>query len=148
MLDHARSIGVVIDPVTFTEATRTAEQAASALGCDVGAIVKSLVFVVDDVAVVALIPGDRRLDTDALCDVVGGSSARRATLDEVRSATGFVAGGTPPFGHTTPVPVFADPSLRRHDPVWAAGGTPHTVFAISLADLDRVSAPTWASIAS
>jgi Cys-tRNA(Pro) deacylase len=135
----------------FPEGTKTAVDAAAAIGCPVAAIVKSLVFVVvhddgSEEATVSLIPGDRTLDTSALADAAGGNSARRASLDEVRDATGYAAGGTPPFGHDNRVRIFADPSLRRNDPVWAAGGTPDTVFPISPVDLDRLSNPIWADI--
>ncbi|HSM43999.1 MAG TPA: YbaK/EbsC family protein, partial [Acidimicrobiia bacterium] len=85
----------------FPEGTKTAEDAANAIGCEVAAIVKSLVFVVGDEPVVALVPGDLRLDTAKLSATAGGGEVRRATLDEVREATGFAAGGTPPCGHST-----------------------------------------------
>ena len=134
----------------FPEGTKTAADAADAIGCPVSAIVKSLVFVVAsggaEEPVVALVPGDLRLDTGKLAEVAGADSSRRASLDEVREATGYAAGGTPPFGHSSPVRVFADPELRRNDPVWAAGGTPTTVFPISLADLDRLASPVWVSV--
>lgn len=130
----------------FPEGTKTAEDAARAIGCEVAAIVKSLVFMVDDQPVVALVPGDLRLDTDALARVAGGAKARRASLDEVRDATGFAAGGTPPFGHATELRVFADPALERNDPVWCAAGTPTTVFPISIEDLDRLARPVWVEV--
>jgi Cys-tRNA(Pro) deacylase len=130
----------------FPEGTKTAEDAAQAIGCPVSAIVKSLVFVVDDEPVVALVPGDLRLDTVALAAAAGGNKARRAELQEVRDATGFAAGGTPPFGHARNLRVFADPALRRNDPVWAAAGTPTTVFPISIDDLDRLAAPVWVKV--
>jgi prolyl-tRNA editing enzyme YbaK/EbsC (Cys-tRNA(Pro) deacylase) len=134
----------------FAEGTKTAEAAAAAIGCPVSAIVKSLVFVVEgdgvEEPVVALVPGDVRLDTTKLALIAGGGSARRATLDEVRESTGFAAGGTPPFGHRHLLRVFADPMLRRNDPVWAAAGTPTTVFPISLDELDRLSTPTWVDV--
>lgn len=130
----------------FPEGTKTADDAARAIGCGVSAIVKSLVFMVDDEPVVALVPGDLRLDTAKLATAAGGSLARRAGLDEVRKASGFAAGGTPPFGHAHPLRVFADPSLRRNDPVWAAAGTPTTVFPISIEELDRLAAPVWAPL--
>ena len=135
----------------FPEGTKTAEDAARAIGCPVAAIVKSLVFVLVDSAeeepVVALVPGDLRLDTERLADVAGATQSRRATLDEVREATGYAAGGTPPFGHARRVRVFADEQLRRNDPVWAAAGTPTTVFPISIVDLDRLAQPVWADLA-
>jgi prolyl-tRNA editing enzyme YbaK/EbsC (Cys-tRNA(Pro) deacylase) len=130
----------------FPEGTKTAEDAARAIGCPVSAIVKSLVFVADDEPVVALIPGDLRLDPAKLSVAAGAATARRANLDEVREASGYAAGGTPPFGHVTALRVFADPSLRRNDPVWAAAGTPTTVFPISIADLDRLAHPVWVAL--
>lgn len=134
----------------FPDGTKTAQDAANAIGCPVSAIVKSLVFVVSDddaeEPVVALVPGDLLLDTDKLAGVAGADTSRRASLDEVRGATGYAAGGTPPFGHASILRVFADPMLKRNDPVWAAGGTPTTVFPISLTDLDRLSSPIWADI--
>jgi prolyl-tRNA editing enzyme YbaK/EbsC (Cys-tRNA(Pro) deacylase) len=147
LIDFAVGCGVVLDMRDFPEGTKTAADAAAAIGCDVAAIVKSLVFTMDGSVLVALLPGDLRLDHERLSAVAGGGKVDRATLDTVRVATGFVAGGTPPFGHETPLPVFADRALRRNDPVWAAGGTPSTVFAISLDDLDRLARPTWADIA-
>ncbi len=142
--------GFELDIHHFPEGTKTADDAATAIGCPVAAIVKSLVFVViDDAAeepVLALVPGDLRLDTDKLATVAGAQSSRRASLDEVRESTGYAAGGTPPFGHSSNIRVFADESLRRNDPVWAAGGTPTTVFPISLADLDRLASPIWADL--
>lgn len=140
------SVDLAADVRHFPEGTKTAEDAARAIGCPVAAIVKSLVFVVDDQPVVALVPGDMRLDTDALASVAGGDTARRASLDEVRKATGFSAGGTPPFGHATELPVYADPALKRNDPVWCAAGTPTTVFPISIDDLDRLARPTWVQV--
>jgi len=130
----------------FPEGTKTAEDAANAIGCPVAAIVKSLVFMVEDDPVVALVPGDLRLDTDKLSAVAGGGAVRRASLDQVREATGYAAGGTPPFGHARPLLVFADPALQRNDPVWAAAGTPTTVFPISISDLDRLASPVWVTV--
>lgn len=134
----------------FPEGTKTAEDAAAAIGCPVSAIVKSLVFVLvtqwEEEPIVALVPGDLRLDTIKLADFTGADVCRRATLDEVREATGYAAGGTPPFGHARTLRVFADETLRRNDPVWAAGGTPATVFPISIEDLGRLAEPVWTHI--
>lgn len=134
----------------FPDGTKTAQDAADAIGCPVSAIVKSLVFVVegDGLAepVVALVPGDLMLDTGKLAVAAGARKARRATLEEVRESTGYAAGGTPPFGHARKLRVFADPMLRRNDPVWAAGGTPNTVFPISMTDLENLSSPIWVEV--
>lgn len=140
------AVGLDVDVQVFPEGTKTAEDAAAAVGCPVAAIVKSLVFTVDDEPVVALVPGDLRLDTTKLATVAGGSVVDRASLDQVRSATGFAAGGTPPFGHATALRVFADPSLKRNDPVWCAAGTPTSVFSISIDDLDRLARPVWVDV--
>lgn len=145
-IDAATEAGLDIEVKEFPEGTKTAADAAAAIGCEVAAIVKSLVFTVDGEPVVAFVPGDRRLDPQALATVAGGTRAERASLETVREATGYAAGGTPPFGHARQLPVYADEALRRHDPVWAAAGTPTTVFPISLSDLDRIATPTWAQL--
>ncbi len=143
----ARDAGLEIEVVEFPDAVRTATQAADAVGCEVSRIVKSLVFVVGDEHVMALVPGDRRLDTAKLAAAAGHSApARRASIDDVRAVTGFVAGGTPPFGHTSEIRIFSDVGLRRHHAVWAAAGTPHTVFELQIADLERIVGPHWADL--
>jgi prolyl-tRNA editing enzyme YbaK/EbsC (Cys-tRNA(Pro) deacylase) len=103
--------------------TRTAEEAAAAAGCELGQIVKSLVFNDDRGPVLVLCAGDRRVDTVAL-------GVRRATADEVRQATGFAIGGVPPLGHDRPLRTLVDSSLRRFDTVWCAAGTPRAVFEV------------------
>lgn len=145
-VERARLVGFEPDVHVFPAGTKTATDAAVAIGCEVAAIVKSLVFEVDGVPALALVPGDRRLDTDMLAAAAGGVSVGRASLESVRRATGFVAGGTPPFGHDTDLAVFADEALKRHPVVWGASGTPTTVFPISIDDLDRLARPTWAPL--
>ena len=113
----------------FPQGTRTAEDAAAAVGCDVAQIVKSLVFVVDDQPVIALVGGADRLDERKLAQAAGGTTARRADADEVRAATGYAVGGVPPFAHATSLQCFVDDALLAHDVVWAAAGTPNHVFA-------------------
>ncbi len=146
VVDAARTIGLELDIHQFPEGTKTAADAAAAIGCPVAAIVKSLVFVVGEEPVVALVPGDLMLDLTKLEVAAGAGPARRATLEEVREATGFAAGGTPPFGHAQTLRVFADEALRRNEPVWAAGGTPTTVFPITLDDLNRSAKPIWGQL--
>ena len=129
--EAARIEGLTIEVHTFPEGTKTAEDAARAIGCDVAQIVKSLVFTADDqTPVLALTSGRHRVDTGALAAAAGHASVRRATPEEARSATGFAVGGTPPFGHPARVPTFIDPELLRHDVVWAAAGTPDSVFPL------------------
>jgi prolyl-tRNA editing enzyme YbaK/EbsC (Cys-tRNA(Pro) deacylase) len=105
------------------DSTRTAREAADACGCELGQIVKSLVFVLDGEAAMVLCAGDRRVDPAKL-----GGEARPANADEVRAATGFAIGGVPPLGHDRALATVVDESLRRFETVWCAAGTPHAVF--------------------
>jgi prolyl-tRNA editing enzyme YbaK/EbsC (Cys-tRNA(Pro) deacylase) len=131
VIEAAAARGLSVEVRTFPQGTRTAEDAAAAIGCHVAQIVKSLVFVVDDEPVLALVGGADRLDEARLVAVAGGTGARRADADEVRLATGYAIGGVPPFGHATALRCFVDDALLEHDVVWAAAGTPMHVFASS-----------------
>ena len=137
----AASVGVDVTVSEFPEGTRTATDAAAAVGCHVDAIVKSLVFVADGRAVLALTSGGNRIDEQQLADATGAAEVRKATADEARAATGYAIGGTPPFGHTGDGvrEVLIDPALLAHDEVWAAAGTPSAVFPIDPARLVEVS---------
>jgi len=120
-------LGLDVEVRELPGSTRTARDAAAACGCELGQIVKSLVFVVDGAPAMVLCAGDRRVDTAAL-----GGGARPASADEAREATGFSIGGVPPLGHDRDLPTFADASLRRFERVWCAGGTPNAVFEVEL----------------
>ena len=126
----ARAFG--IEPVVrrFPQGTKTARDAADAIGCDVGQIVKSLVFMADDTPVMAFTSGANRVDPAKLAAAVGAASVRRATPEEARAATGFAVGGTPPFGHPTRLPAVVDPDLLQWERVWAAAGAPDAVFPL------------------
>lgn len=139
--DTAASLGLSIEIVTFSQSTRTAEEAAAAVGCAVGQIVKSLVFTVAAEPVVALVSGANQLDTRKLAALygVGRKQVGRADADTVRNATGYAIGGVPPFGHANPMPVFVDNDLTQYDVIWAAAGTPNAVFAVTPADLVRAT---------
>ena len=131
--------GLDIEVRQFPEGTKTAADAAAAIGVDVGAIVKSLIFAVDGEVVLAYVSGANQLDERKLAAAAGGAKARRVDADAVRAATGFPIGGVPPFGHATPLQVFIDPDLLQFDEVWAAAGTWNDVFAIAPDDLVRAS---------
>ena len=122
----------------FPEGTRTAEDAARAVGCELGQIVKSLVFVAGGRPVVALVSGANRLDERRLASVAGDPVAK-ADAGTARSATGYSIGGVPPFGHATDVPVFMDRDLLGYAVVWAAAGRPDSVFEIAPARLRDLS---------
>jgi prolyl-tRNA editing enzyme YbaK/EbsC (Cys-tRNA(Pro) deacylase) len=120
-----RAAGLDIEVQELDASTRTAEEAAAAAGCELGQIVKSLVFADAGGPVLVLCAGDRRVDTALV-----GDGVRRATPDEVRAATGFAIGGVPPLGHEQPVRTVVDASLRRFATVWCAAGTPRAVFQV------------------
>ncbi len=138
-LEAAAVLGHPVEVRRFPEGTRTAEDAARAVGCAVGQIVKSLVFMADGRPVLALTSGANRVDTAKLAALVGAREVRRATPEEARAATGFAVGGTPPFGHPEPIRTFLDPDLLRHEEVWAAAGTPDAVFRTTPQELKRAA---------
>jgi prolyl-tRNA editing enzyme YbaK/EbsC (Cys-tRNA(Pro) deacylase) len=111
----------------LSDSTRTAQDAAAAVGVELGQIVKSLVFVDEAGPVLCLCAGDRRVDVAKL-----GPGARQAKPDEAREATGFAIGGVPPLGHDGPVRTVVDASLRRFQTVWCAGGTSNAVFPVGV----------------
>jgi len=134
--DAATARGLAVEVHTFPAGTRTAADAAAAVGCEVGAIVKSLVFVVQGLgAVVVLTSGANRVDTALLAKHFGAASSRQATADEVREATGYAIGGTPPFGHAASLPTVFDPTLLGYPVVWSAAGTPDSCFPMPPAAL-------------
>jgi len=131
--------GLEIPVRTCPAGTRTAEDAARAIGCEVAQIVKSLVFTADGRPLVALVSGANRLDTRRLEALTGGRVAK-AGADVARQATGYAIGGVPPFGHATSLPVYMDRDLERYEVVWAAAGRPDAVFPIAPGRLAELSA--------
>lgn len=143
----AAESGVEIEVERFPAGTRTAADAARAVGCDVSQIVKSLVLVADGAPAVALVSGADRADLRRVGDALGAEVVRRADGNEARRASGFAIGGVPPFGHATALPVLVDDGLLAHERVWAAAGLPDAVFSISPTELVRVSRGRVASVA-
>jgi prolyl-tRNA editing enzyme YbaK/EbsC (Cys-tRNA(Pro) deacylase) len=131
VIEAGSAIGVEVHPVRFPEGTKTAVDAATAIGCEVAQIVKSLIFAVDGDVVLAYVSGANQLDESKLALAAGGSRCSRVDADTVRAATGFPIGGVPPFGHDTDLRVFIDPDLLAFDVVWAAAGTWHDVFSLT-----------------
>jgi len=125
----------------FPAGTRTAVDAARAVGCELGQIVKSLVFIAGGRPVVALVSGANRLDERRLA-TVAGEPVVKADAEAARTATGYAIGGVPPFGHATEVPVFMDRDLLGYAEVWAAAGRPDSVFEIAPAKLQELSNAT------
>jgi prolyl-tRNA editing enzyme YbaK/EbsC (Cys-tRNA(Pro) deacylase) len=145
---RARERGLEIAPRRFPEGTRTAADAAAAIGCDVAQIVKSLVFVADGVPVLVLTSGANRVDEARLAEHLRAEEVRKASADEVRRATGYAIGATPPFGHETRLRVLCDLDLTDHDEVWAAAGTADSVFPISPGQLLEASGGRTVPVAS
>ncbi len=143
VVEAARVLGLEITTRRFPEGTKTAQDAANAIGVLVGQIVKSLVFSVDGEIVMAYVSGANQLDEKKLAAAAGGSKCSRVDADAVREATGYPIGGVPPFGHSTQLRVFVDPDLLQYDGVndfvWAAAGTWNDVFPIAPADIVRVA---------
>ena len=135
----AREAGLEISTRRFPEGTKTAADAAAAIGVTVGQIVKSLVFGVDNEIVMALVSGSNQLDEKKLAAAAGGAKCSRVDADAVRAATGYPIGGVPPFGHATQLRVFVDPDLLQYDEVWAAAGTWNDNFGAAPADIVRVA---------
>ena len=136
VLDAARRKGVALEVTVFDESTHTAEEAARAVGAELGQIVKSLVFVLPDEdadpePILCLVSGPNRVDLGRLAAVLGRSDVRRANAREANDLTGFVIGGIPPFGHARRVRVVMDPDLGRFEVVWAAAGLPTAVFPVA-----------------
>ncbi|HEV2889400.1 MAG TPA: YbaK/EbsC family protein [Frankiaceae bacterium] len=136
-----RAAGCDAEVVELTEPARTAAEAAALVGVTVGQIANSLVFTADGEPILVMTSGANRVDTAALGERLGATIAR-ADADAVRAATGFPIGGVAPVGHTTPLRVLVDEDLLGYDAIWAAAGTPHTVFPTSGAELLRVTGGT------
>jgi len=136
--DALAAAGVEAEVRTYAESTRTADEAAAAVGANVGQIVKSLVFQADGRPILALVSGANRLDTAKLAQITK-AKITRADADTVRAATGYAIGGVPPVGLATTLPVYCDRELMRYAAVWAAAGTPHAVFRIEPETLARIT---------
>ena len=140
VLDAAARKGVTLDVTVFEQSTHTAQDAADALGTELGQIVKSLVFVAPGPdgelePIVCLVSGPNRVDLARLAVVIGERDIRRATAREADELTGFSIGGIPPFGHVRPARVVMDPDLGVFPVVWAAAGLPTAVFPVPPATL-------------
>lgn len=133
-------VGAAHDVVTVASSARTASEAAASLGVPLGAIVKSLVFIVGGEPVMALVAGDRRCIPEALPEILGlEGPVEKADAEAVRMATGFAIGGVAPVAHATVLPIAIDASLARFDAVYAAAGHPRCVFQTSLEELRRIT---------
>jgi Cys-tRNA(Pro) deacylase len=141
----ARQLAVEI--IEYPEGTRTAQDAARAVGTSVAQIVKSLVFLADGRPILVLASGANRVDVGKLARLAGASRVEKASAEETREATGFAIGGVPPLGHRQPLAVYLDRSLLVLPVVYAAAGTPRAVFAVAPDALARATAGTVGDVA-
>ncbi len=140
--------GIVCRVVELPDSTRTAVEAAQAIGCTVAQIAKSLVFKGEksNQPVLVIASGSNRVDEKILRDLID-EKIGKADADFVRQHTGFAIGGIPPLGFPKPIRTFIDEDLLKFDEIWAAAGTPHAVCCLSSADLERMTGGQVAHIA-
>jgi Cys-tRNA(Pro) deacylase len=146
--EAARALGLDITIKEFEASTRTAQDAAEAIGCTVAQIVKSLLFELDGRPTIVLVSGSNRLDEKKLAALggVGRKKVKRGDADLVREATGFAIGGIPPFGHKTKLPTYIDQDFLQFELIWAAAGTPNAVFPIRPQQLVETTGGTVANL--
>lgn len=146
----ARRVQEILGPdfavVEFDASTRTAADAAAAIGCTVAQIAKSLVFRAGDRPVLVVASGTNRVDEKKVSALLGEAIAR-ADADFVREKTGYAIGGVAPVGHAVPPAILLDADLRRYETIWAAAGTPNAVFRLTPADLERLTGGRFVDIA-
>ncbi len=145
----AREYGFEVDVAEFPEGTKTAADAAEAIGCDVAQIASSIAMRADDRLVVVVTSGANRVSEAKLADLLGLAADDVAMADagEIKAALGWSIGGVPPFCHDADVPVYVDETLTEFETVWAAAGTPEAVFPIDPETLQELSGAEVADVA-
>ena len=128
--------------IVLNSSARTAEEAASSLGCEVGAIVKSLLFKTENFYTLCLVAGDKRTSLNKIKKILNIKDAMMASADEVKNVTGFTIGGVSPIGHLNKIDIFIDNSLERFNFLFAAAGHPNCVFKINFRDLQKITKGT------
>ena len=133
--DFDKSLKIIV----LENSARTAIDAASSLGCEVGAIVKSLLFKADDIFILVLVAGDKRCSLNKLKKITGKKHVSMANPEEVKAQTGYTIGGVSPVGHLNTLEILMDNSLKRFDCLHAAAGHPNCVFKIEYKDLQKIT---------
>lgn len=146
--DHLLGAGVATQIRELPDSTRTARDAAAAVGCPLGAIASSLLFLADDTPTLVMTSGRHRVDPDLLAGILGAIRIELAAPKQVKQITGQAIGGVAPVGHPTRLPTLVDEALRDYDVIWAAAGTPHTVMPLTFDQLLQLTDGTVASVAS
>jgi prolyl-tRNA editing enzyme YbaK/EbsC (Cys-tRNA(Pro) deacylase) len=134
------AIGMELDVIELPDSTRTSQEAAQALGCQVGQIAKSIIFqaLTSHRPILVIASGSNRVNEKVIAELIG-EATDKADADFVRNRTGFVIGGVPPVGHTEHLETFIDQDLLQYSDIWAAAGTPHAVFRLNPGDLLRIT---------
>jgi prolyl-tRNA editing enzyme YbaK/EbsC (Cys-tRNA(Pro) deacylase) len=147
--EELNRLGIESEVRVMPTSTRSAAEAAAAVGCDVSQIVKSLIFrsIESDKPILVLASGANRVDESRLAEIVGGP-VERATAEFVRARTGYAIGGVPPIGHLNRTDSYLDEQLLSHQVVWAAAGSPRSIFSLTPADLVRVTEAKVVAIAA
>lgn len=145
-LSECHKIGFSPEARLYEQGTRTSQDAADQLGCDVAHIAKSIVFIGEEGAVVVIASGANRVDRKRKLKRALGYKPGMATPEYVLESTGYQIGGVPPFGHTREVTVLMDEDLMQYETIWGAGGTAQTVFPIRPAELLEISGATLADV--
>jgi prolyl-tRNA editing enzyme YbaK/EbsC (Cys-tRNA(Pro) deacylase) len=141
-----RAAGASGEVREFSASTKTAADAAAALGCAVGAIANSLIFIADGSPLLVLASGAHRVDVEFLAAALGYGELRRASPDEVRNATGQVIGGVAPLGHPAQLRAVIDEALRDYEVLWASAGSAHSVFSTDFEELTRLAGATPSAV--
>ena len=128
-----------LEVIVLENSARTAQDAATALGCDVGAIVKSLLFKTEDSFILCLVAGDKRCSLNKLKKIKNKRDVSMASPEDVKTQTGYTIGGVSPIGHLNRVEIFIDKSLKRFDNLFAAAGHPHCVFKIDFVNIQKIT---------
>jgi prolyl-tRNA editing enzyme YbaK/EbsC (Cys-tRNA(Pro) deacylase) len=136
--------GVELRVVELPDSTRSAPEAAQAIGCQVGQIAKSLVFRRrrSGTGVLIIASGSNRVNEKKMAELLG-EPLEKASADFVEELTGFAIGGVPPVGHASPLETFLDEDLLLYDGIWAAAGTPHAVFSLRPDELEKITGGQW-----
>ena len=134
------AIGMQLDVIALPDSTRTSQEAAQALGCQVGQIAKSIIFqaITSHRPILVIASGSNRVNEKVIAELIG-EAIGKADADFVRKRTGFVIGGVPPLGHSECLETFIDQDLLQYREIWAAAGTPHAVFRLTPDDLMRMT---------
>lgn len=146
--EHLAAAGIPTEVVVLPDSARTAAAAAAAVGCDVGAIANSLVLIADDSPILMMTSGGHSLDFAVVGMSIGAAELAMAPAAVVRAVTGQAIGGVAPVGHPQPLRTFVDESLRAHERIWAAAGTPHTVMALTFSQLVALTDGTVIRVAA